>query len=155
MGVFIWNHWARFVSISACIYAIWSAYWGIFYRKFFWDFVGGIVRTPGGIQPTAAALPFVAVIVRIPIIQIVTLVVSFALLAMEMPLPLFKGTAVHRSWMPRILGFLILATLTSLYYQGTNAAIWSILSVFGYVQAQIRGEQREEVKQNRGRAGGA
>lgn len=29
---------------------IWAAFWGMFYRKFFWDFVGGTLRDPGGIQ---------------------------------------------------------------------------------------------------------
>ena len=30
--------------------AVWAGYWGIFYRKFFWDFVSGIQRNPGGFQ---------------------------------------------------------------------------------------------------------
>ena len=30
--------------------AIWSGYFGIFYRKFFFDFVGGTLRDPGGMQ---------------------------------------------------------------------------------------------------------
>lgn len=30
--------------------AIWSGFWGLFYRKFFWDFVGGTLRDPGGLQ---------------------------------------------------------------------------------------------------------
>ena len=30
--------------------AVWSGYFGIFYRKFFWDFVTGILRDPGGMQ---------------------------------------------------------------------------------------------------------
>ena len=29
---------------------IWSSFFAIFYRKFFWDFVDGTVRAPGGIQ---------------------------------------------------------------------------------------------------------
>ena len=30
--------------------AIWAGFWGLFYRKFFWDFVGGTLRDPGGLQ---------------------------------------------------------------------------------------------------------
>lgn len=30
--------------------AVWAGYFGIFYRKFFWDFVGGTLRDPGGMQ---------------------------------------------------------------------------------------------------------
>ena len=29
---------------------IWAAFWGFLYRKFFWDFVGGTLRAPGGLQ---------------------------------------------------------------------------------------------------------
>ena len=68
MGNLIWHEWSRFVSLTAsiCTYlqismqpgfadswfpdAVWAGYWGIFYRKFFWDFVGGTLRDPGGMQ---------------------------------------------------------------------------------------------------------
>ena len=30
--------------------AVWAAYFGLFYRKFFWDFVSGTLRDPGGLQ---------------------------------------------------------------------------------------------------------
>ena len=30
--------------------AVWGAFWGIYYRKFFFDFLHGIVRAPGGVQ---------------------------------------------------------------------------------------------------------
>lgn len=29
---------------------IWASFWGMLYRKFFFDFVTGIVRAPGGVQ---------------------------------------------------------------------------------------------------------
>jgi ATP adenylyltransferase len=41
---------ARILDLTSGIDAVWSAYWAIFYRKFFWDFVGGVVRDPGGVQ---------------------------------------------------------------------------------------------------------
>jgi hypothetical protein len=68
MGSLVWNDWARFVSITASICApfpfqlcvgndltqltdaVWSAFFGIIFRKFFWDFVGGTMRDPGGFQ---------------------------------------------------------------------------------------------------------
>jgi len=154
MGVFIWHQWARFVTITASVYTIWSGYWGLFYRKFFWDFVQGTLRAPGGLQPSASALPFVGVIVKMPIIQPIAIVVGFIMLSMEMPLPFIKNTAIHRSWMPRIMGLIIQAFLASLYYQGTNAAVWSLIGCFGYIQATIRSEIREELKQGRGRKDG-
>lgn len=30
--------------------AVWASFWGMLFRKFFWDFIGGILRNPGGIQ---------------------------------------------------------------------------------------------------------
>ena len=30
--------------------AVWSGFFGLIYRKFFWDFVNGILRNPGGVQ---------------------------------------------------------------------------------------------------------
>lgn len=36
---------------------IWAGFWGLFYRKFFWDFVGGTLRDPGGIQYVTSSLP--------------------------------------------------------------------------------------------------
>ncbi len=69
----MWHEYARYVSLSAtaceCLRSqatqafllprlmlspaqdtLWAAFWGIFYRKFFFDFVNGIVRSPGGLQ---------------------------------------------------------------------------------------------------------
>jgi len=155
MGVFIWHQWARFVSITASIYTLWSGYWGLFYRKFFWDFLTGTLRAPGGLQPSKSALPFVAIIVKMPILQIIAIVVALLVLCLEMPLPAIKNTSVHRTWIPHIMLLLIQGLVTSLYYQGTNAALWSAIGAFGYIQAQARGEEREEVKQNRGMAGRA
>lgn len=28
----------------------WAGFWGLIWRKFFWDFVGGTLRDPGGLQ---------------------------------------------------------------------------------------------------------
>ena len=73
MGNLIWHEYARYVAIAAnaceCAHgprasyprvltapslppqdAIWGAFWGIYYRKFFFDFLHGIVRAPGGVQ---------------------------------------------------------------------------------------------------------
>ena len=30
--------------------AIWASLWGLFYRKFFWDFIGGTLQDPGGLK---------------------------------------------------------------------------------------------------------
>lgn len=67
MGNLVWHDLSRFISIAAsiCAYfsshippsyltttldAVWASFWGMLFRKFFWDFIGGILRNPGGIQ---------------------------------------------------------------------------------------------------------
>lgn len=153
MGAFIWHEWARFVSITASVYAMWAGYWGIFYRMFFWSFVGGHLRAPGGLQPPASAMPFQSIIVNVPVVQILTMLISAVMLVLELPPPGFKNIGIQRTWVPRIMLLLIQAFLTVLFYQGTNAAIWSTIAAFGYAQAQMKGEEREDLKQARGRGG--
>jgi len=154
MGAFIWHEWARFVSITSAVYGIWASYWGIFYRKVFWDFVGGNLRAPGGLQPTASIIPIAKVVVTIPLIQILAFVVGFGILTLEMAPTFVKNMAIYRTWVPRIVFLLIQAVLTSLFYQGTNSAIWSVIAMFGYIQAQMKGEELAELKQSRGGRGG-
>ncbi|PBK91431.1 hypothetical protein ARMGADRAFT_201320 [Armillaria gallica] len=153
MGNLIWHDLARFVSISASIYAVWSAFFGIFFRKFFWDFVGGIIRDPGGIQPAPGAAVFISLIVKAPVIQIFTMIIGAFLVVVEYPLPQFKALAIYRSFVFRIVLLLFQAFLTVLYYQGTNASLWSLVAVICYTRAQILGEQMEEAKLNRGKDG--
>lgn len=45
------------LSIICCIHiltifpdTVWAALWAFVYRKFFWDFVSGTLRNPGGLQ---------------------------------------------------------------------------------------------------------
>jgi len=149
MGNFIWHEWARFVTLTASVYTVWSSFYAFIYRKFFWDFVDGIVRDPGGIQPGKSALPFVAVIVKVPIIQIFALLTGLTLIALEMPIPQLKKSSIYRSFVVRIVLLVQQAALTILYYQGTNAAIYSLIAIFAYTKAVMRGEQLDEAKANR------
>ena len=66
MGLFIWHDWAHLVAVAASVCklyypmctrialyfvdTVWAGFWGLVYRKFFWDFVNGTLRNPGGIQ---------------------------------------------------------------------------------------------------------
>jgi len=155
MGNLIWHEWSRYVSLTATVYTIWASFWGLLYRKFFWDFVGGIVRTPGGIQPANNVAIFIDIIVKAPIVQILSMILAFAIVALEYPAPFMKGTALHRSLVVRIVALLLQAFLAILYYQGTNGAIWSLIAVIGYTRAIALGETMEEAKENRGRGGKA
>jgi len=155
MGNLVWHEYARYVAVTATCYAIWSAFFGLFFRKFFWDFVGGIVRDPGGIQPSPGAAVFITLIVKVPVIQMFTIAIALFLLAVEFPLPQLKSLAICRSFAFKIVLLLFQSFLTMLYYQGTNAAIWSAIAAFCYIRAQLRGETMAEAKENRGKPGGA
>ncbi|KAF8973073.1 hypothetical protein BDZ97DRAFT_1779219 [Flammula alnicola] len=155
MGNLIWHEYSRFVSITATVYAIWAAFFGLFYRKFFWDFVGGTLRDPGGLQPSPNAAVFVAVIVRVPVVQILSMVLGMFILAIELPLPAIKKLSLYRSLVVRIVLLLFQTFLTVLFYQGTNAAIWSLIAAGCYGRAVMLGETMAEAKQNRGKGGDA
>jgi len=155
MGNFIWHEWSHFVSIGASVYLVWAGYWAIFFRKFFWDFVGGTLRDPGGIQPARSASLFVSVIVKAPVLQILVMLVAFGTLAIELPAPFIKGTAIHRSWVVRIVTLVSQSFLGLFLYQGTNGALYSLIAAGGYTMAQIKQEVFPEAKDNRGRGGKA
>jgi len=154
MGNLVWHEYSRFVSITASVYAIWAAFFGLFYRKFFWDFVGGTLRDPGGIQPSPNAALFITVIVRVPVVQILTMLLGMIILAIELPLPAIKRFSLYRSLVVRIVLLLFQVFLAILFYQGTNAAIWSLIAAVCYGRAVMLGEEMEEAKQNRGKGGG-
>lgn len=173
-------------SISRSSDGIWSAFHGLFFRKFFWDFVGGTIRDPGGLQcvssslayrvlsvyrPTPGAAVFITLIVKAPIIQILTMPVAIMIILLEYPLPQLKAMAIHRSFVLRIVLLFFQAFLTILFYQvkhlissvqtaliisqGTNSAIWSLIAIFCYTRATLLGEVMEEAKANRGKGGQA
>lgn len=155
MGNLIWHEWSRYVSLTATVYTIWAAFWGFLYRKFFWDFVGGTLRAPGGLQPADNVAVFIDIIVKAPVVQILSFVLAFGILALEYPAPFLKGTSVHRSLVVRVVLLLLQAFFAILFYQGTNGAIWSLTAVVGYTRAIMLGETMEEAKGNRGRGGKA
>jgi vacuolar-type H+-ATPase subunit I/STV1 len=155
MGNLVWHEYSRFVSITASIYAVWSAFFGLFYRKFFWDFIGGTLRDPGGLQPSKNAAPFIAVIVKAPVIQILAMILGMFIIAMEFPIPPLRNLAIHRSLVLRIVLLLFQTFLTLLYYQGTNAAIWSLIAAMCYGRAEMLGEKMAEAKDNRVKGGRA
>jgi hypothetical protein len=117
--------------------AVWAGFWGLFYRKFFWDFVGGTLRDPGGLQyvswllvipfsrelftsirrPSSKAAPFVLIIVKIPLIQMLAMALGLFIIAIELPLPLLKPFAIYRSIVFRIVMLVFQTFLSILFYQ--------------------------------------
>jgi len=156
MGVLIWHEWAHYMSVTAAVYSVWAGYWGLWYRKFFWDFVNGIVRTPGGIQPSNQDAFFSDIIIRAPVVQLLVIFSGIAYIAFEYPLiPGIKKTSIYRSLVLRAVWLLIHGILSVLFYQGTNAALWSFISSFAYARAIMKGEYIKEAKENRGKGGGS
>jgi len=150
MGKLIWHDLGRYISLTASIYAVWASFWGILYRKFFWDFIGGVLRAPGGLQPSPKVAIFITIIVKFPIIQIVTMVMGFFMIALEYPLPVLKGTALHRSLALRVVLLIQLSSAAVLFYQGTNAALWSLIAAMSYFRALMLGERKEGPKEDGG-----
>ncbi|KAK7472649.1 hypothetical protein VKT23_000762 [Stygiomarasmius scandens] len=155
MGNLIWHDLARFISITASVYAVWSGFYALYFRKFFWDFVGANLRDPGGLQPTPGAAVFITLIVKNPIIQIFAMLIGLVMIALEFPVPQLKGLAIQRSFALKIVLLLFQTFLTILYYQGTNSALYSMIAAGCYTRAQMLGETMEEAKQNRGKGGRA
>jgi len=145
MGDLIWCDYSRLLSITATLYTVWAGFWGIFYRKFFWDFVGGTLRDPGGLQPSPKAAVFITIIVKVPIIQACAILLGFSILALEFPLPLIQKTRIHRSIVLRIVMLVFQSSLAILFYQGTNGALWSLVAAGGYTRALM---QREAVAES-------
>jgi len=155
MGNLVWHEYARLVSITASAYAVLSSFFALFYRKFFWDFIGGTLRDPGGLQPAPGAAIFITLIVKAPIIPIINAVVALFLLAVQFPLPALKSMSITRSSTLKIVVLVFQAFLSVLYYQGTNAALWSLVAIFCYIRSIALGEKMEEAKANRGQGGRA
>ncbi|KAI0369664.1 hypothetical protein BV20DRAFT_967645 [Pilatotrama ljubarskyi] len=155
MGNLIWHEYARYVALSATVYTIWASFWGFYFRKYFFDFVNGIIRSPGGVQPAASDSVFVSIIVKAPVVQILSMLLGFGYLMLEYPAPFLKNTAIHRSFPIRIVLLLLQSFFAILYYQGTNGALYSFIAACCYIRAQMLGEIMPEAKDNKGRGGRA
>jgi len=155
MGNLIWHEYARYVAITSSVYAVWSGFFGIFYRKFFWDFVGGIRRDPGGWQAPNSAAPFVMLIIQAPILPIFAIVIGLINLSLEFPLPQLKGLGIRRSLIAKVVILLFQTLFTIFFYQGTNSALYSLIAAFCYTKGIMAGEEMAEAKENRGKGGRA
>lgn len=116
-----------------CADGVWASFFAFFYRKFLWDFVGGILRNPGGLQwarrptrvlfvnpisrPAPGSATFVALIIQYPVIQSVALVWGLLIIASEYPIPQLKLWVIYRTLVARIVLLLFQFLLGSLYYQ--------------------------------------
>ncbi|KAF9070099.1 hypothetical protein BDP27DRAFT_1420318 [Rhodocollybia butyracea] len=172
MGNLVWHELARLVSITAsiCEYCFSTSivasntvaircsvgrFLGALFPQVLLDFVGGIVRNPGGIQPAPGVAVFITLIVKAPIIQILVMILGLTMIALEFSLPQVKGLAIYRSFVVRIVLLFFQAFLCILFYQGTNACLYSLIALGCYTRAQMLGEKMEVAKENRGKGGRA
>lgn len=143
MGRLIKNHWARLIvmTASACksyrhemrscqvtytqIDQVAAAIEGFFWPKIFWDF---LTKT---LDP--AVKP-------IPALQIINLVMGLFMFALEWPMPLLAGTALHRSLEFRLVMLPLTTLAASLLYQATNPAIYYLTALIVYFWAYSEGE---------------
>jgi len=149
----MWSDWAHLLGLTSAIYALWASFWGILYRKFFWDMVTGTLG-PNGIIPSPKVAFFIEVIVTIPLVQSFTMILSVAILVIEFaPFAFIRNSFMHRSFMFKVSLYFGLSFLCWLFYQGINPAIYSVITMIAYTRAQVRGELVAEQRENKGRGG--
>lgn len=149
MGNLVWHEYSRIVAITASVYTFWAGFWGLIWRKFFWDFVGGTLRDPGGMQAPAHDAFFITIIIKAPVIQVISILLAGFIIALEFPVPYLKGTKLHRTIALRIPLLIVQAFLAVMFYQGTNGAIWSLIAAGCYARAVMLGEEMKEVKEKK------
>jgi len=68
-------------------------------------------------RPADNVAIFITIIVKMPILQIMSMILGFLMIAMELPAPPFKGTALGRSLILRAVVLLFITLVNSVYYQ--------------------------------------
>lgn len=68
-------------------------------------------------RPSPNSAIFITLIVKFPIIQILTILTASFMVALEYPLPQLKGTVLHRSIVLRIVVLIMQASMAVLFYQ--------------------------------------
>lgn len=68
-------------------------------------------------RPSPKAALFITLIVRVPIIQIVAMLLGMLILAIELPLPAIKKFSFYRSLVVRIVLLLFQVFFSILFYQ--------------------------------------
>ncbi|GAA5851590.1 hypothetical protein JCM3766R1_000051, partial [Sporobolomyces carnicolor] len=113
--------------------------WAISYRKCFWDFAGvGATLGPHGLIPDERLRWIIdSTIVRTPIIQVVNLVLSAAVIVVEYPcLPLRSSRSkLYRSFTARIGLHLVSTAFALLLYQTIVGGFFHLVTSIIYLVA--------------------
>ncbi|CAH7684796.1 hypothetical protein BY996DRAFT_4632465 [Phakopsora pachyrhizi] len=137
MGKLIWSQWGRLLAITSGFWTAWGGLWGIFYRKYFWDFVEGKLG-PAGIIPGPSAAPFLAVIVDLPLVQGLCILTGLLTVAFEWPL--FPNLFVYQSLVFKVIFYVHAGILSALIYQSVDAAVFYFITILAYTVAISKGE---------------
>jgi len=135
----VYHDWARLVSLTSGIWILWGAIWGIFYRKFFLDMIGGTLGPNGLIAPPSSTI-FITLIVKMPVLQIFAIISALLILASGWPVPLLKRTFLHRSFVFKIALHVWAGFIAMLIYQTFDATFVSFLAAGIYSAALKKGE---------------
>ncbi|KAK1923476.1 hypothetical protein DB88DRAFT_491375 [Papiliotrema laurentii] len=139
MGDLIWCDWGRLCAITSAIYMLWASFWAFFYRKFFWDFIGGTLG-PAGIIPGTNTKGFVLIVVKIPLLQIFTLLIALLTILLELPVPLYENSALHRDIAVRLALYFAAAFVGVMVYQSVDCSLYYLITSLVYARAMMRGE---------------
>ncbi|KAL8277478.1 hypothetical protein RQP46_010108 [Phenoliferia psychrophenolica] len=166
MGVLIMHEWGCLLALASGSYAIWAGIWAILYRKYFWDMIGGTLG-PNGLIPGPNAAFFVAIIVKVPVLQVINIVHQtctlekicslpehtaqingLLTLALEWPLPFIAGTPLHRSFVLRIVFYVWAGVIAMFPYQTVDAGVFYAITAIVYLRAISRGEIMKGARAN-------
>jgi len=139
MGKLAWHDLAHLVALTSGTYLLWSSIWGIFYRKFFWDMIGGTLGPHGLIPPPSSAF-FIDIIVKAPVLQILNIILGLLTIAIEWPMPGFANTAFQRSHIGKSGFYFLCSFFAILVYQSVDSAGFYFVAIGMYLKAHSLGE---------------
>lgn len=73
-------------------------------------------------RPSPKVAVFIAIIVNVPAVQILTMILAAFNLCVELPLPQIKTLSIYRSLLLRVVLLIFQAFLSSLFYQVRSLA---------------------------------
>jgi len=154
MGKLSFVFWARLLAMTAGLYTVWGAIWGILFRKFFFDMVGGVLG-PAGLIPPKSADPFVSLIVNVPVFQIINIINGLFTIMLDYPVPFLQTTSIYRSLVFRIAFYVYCSFFALMVYQTVDAGVFYLITAGVLTTAVNRGERIELPGQDKGARRGA
>jgi hypothetical protein len=76
----------------------------------------------------------------VPALQIINLIMGFAMLAWEWPIAFIAGSSIHRSLEARLAALPLFALASIMLYAGTNPAVYYVIAMVAYFFAYSEGE---------------